>query len=252
MFESLLAAIFVALGYLLGTVPTGLLLARTRGIDLRRSGSGNIGATNVLRAMGPWAALLVVLVDPLKGVLAVGLPVLLGLDPWIVAATAAATVLGNTFNVFLGFQGGKGIATSMGVFVVIDPLVTVLAILLFMMTLWLTRYVSLASLLAVTGGPLMLLARLNADPDVVAVAPKLTLAFAIMLIAYVRHRDNIARLRSGTERRLGEPRATPQNGTATSARDDPGRSPTGSATGAAEPPANAGSGEGEPQLVRTG
>ena len=250
--ESLLAAIFVCLGYLLGTVPTGLLLARARGIDLRRSGSGNIGATNVLRAMGPWAALLVVLVDPLKGVLAVGLPVLLGLDPWIVAATAAATVLGNTFNIFLGFQGGKGIATSMGVFVVIDPLVTVLAILFFMITLWLTRYVSLASLLAVTGGPLMLLARLNADPDVVAAAPKLTLAFTIMLIAYVRHRDNVARLRSGTERRLGEPRATPQEGAAASPRDDEGPNPTGTAPGAATPPGTDASTETGPRLVRTG
>lgn len=240
MFESLLAAILVTLGYLLGTVPTGLLLARARGIDLRRSGSGNIGATNVLRAMGPWAALLVVLVDPLKGVVAVGLPALLGFDPWIVAATAAATVLGNTFNVFLGFQGGKGIATSMGVFVVIDPLVTVLAILFFAITLWLTRFVSLASLLAVTGGPLMLLARLNADPDVVAAAPKLTLAFAIMLIAYVRHRDNVARLRGGTERRLGEPRTRPPDPTVTGVDGDATRESSGTARGAYEPAHEAG------------
>lgn len=260
MFESLLAAIFVTLGYLLGTVPTGLLLARARGIDLRRSGSGNIGATNVLRAMGPLAALVVVLVDPLKGVLAVGLPALLGLDPWIVAATAGATVLGNTFNVFLGFKGGKGIATSMGVFVVIDPLVTVLAILLFTITLWLTRFVSLASLLAVTGGPLMLLARLNADPDVVAAAPKLTLAFAIMLIAYVRHRDNVAALRGGTERRLGEPRTTPQDHTAPGAHGDPARNPAGAAQGDrerdrepdGERAANDASAESERSLPRAG
>ena len=228
MFESLLAAVFVTLGYLLGTVPTGLVVARARGIDLRRSGSGNIGATNVLRAVGPLAALIVVLVDPLKGVLAVALPALVGLDPWIVAATAGATVLGNTFNVFLGFKGGKGIATTLGVFVVIDPLVTVLAILLFAVTLWLTRFVSLASLLAVTGGPLMLLARLNADPDVVAAAPKLSLAFGIMLIAYLRHRDNVARLRGGTERRLGEPR------TSTSAQTEAAAESESSATRTAE------------------
>jgi len=206
VFDSLLITVFVTLGYLLGTIPTGMLVARWRGVDIRRAGSGNIGATNVLRAVGPFAALVVVLVDPLKGVLAVGLPMLLGLDPWIVSATAIATVLGNTFNVFLGFRGGKGIATSLGVFLIIDPLVTLLAVLLFALTLWLTRFVSLASLLAVSGALLMLLARLDADPDVFAAAPKLTTAFVIAALAFLRHRENVGRLRSGTERRLGEPR----------------------------------------------
>ena len=207
MLESLLMTIFVTLGYLLGTIPTGLVVARMRGVDIRRSGSGNIGATNVLRSVGPLAALVVVLVDPLKGVVAVGLPALLGVDPWIVAATAIATVLGNTFNVFLGFKGGKGIATSMGVFVVIDPLVTVLAVILFTITLWLARFVSLASLIAVSGGLLMLLARLDAEPNVVAAAPRIALAFAITLIAFFSHRENVRRLRRGIERRLGEARA---------------------------------------------
>jgi acyl phosphate:glycerol-3-phosphate acyltransferase len=206
VFDSLLITVFVTFGYLLGTIPTGMLVARWRGVDIRRSGSGNIGATNVLRSVGPFAALVVVLVDPLKGVIAVGLPMLLGLDPWIVSATAIATVLGNTFNVFLGFRGGKGIATSLGVFLIIDPLVTVLAVVLFALTLWLTRFVSLASLLAVAGALLMLLARLDADPDVVAAAPKLTTALVLALLAFVRHRENIARLRGGSERRFGEPR----------------------------------------------
>ncbi len=206
MFDSLLIIVFVTLGYLLGTVPTGLLVARWRGVDIRRSGSGNIGATNVLRAVGPFAALVVVLVDPLKGVIAVALPMLLGLDPWIVSATAIATVLGNTFNIFLGFRGGKGIATSLGVFLVIDPFVSVLAVLLFALTLWLTRYVSLASLLAVSGALLMLVARLDADPDIAARAPTLTTALVLALLAFVRHRENVARLRAGSERRLGEPR----------------------------------------------
>lgn len=206
MFDSLLITVFVTLGYLLGTIPTGLLVARWRGVDIRRSGSGNIGATNVLRSVGPVAALVVALVDPLKGVIAVGLPMLLGLDPWIVSATAIATVLGNTFNVFLGFRGGKGIATSLGVFLVIDPFVSVLAVLLFALTLWLTRYVSLASLLAVSGALLMLVARLDADPDIAARAPTLTTALVLALLAFVRHRENVGRLRSGSERRLGEPR----------------------------------------------
>lgn len=206
MLESLLMTVFVTLGYLLGTIPTGLVVARMRGVDIRRSGSGNIGATNVLRSVGPLAALVVVLVDPLKGVVAVGLPALLGVDPWIVGATAIATVLGNTFNVFLGFKGGKGIATSMGVFLVIDPLVTLLAVVLFAITLWLARYVSLASLIGVSGGLLMLFARLDAEPNVVAAAPRIAIAFAITLIAFFSHRENVGRLRRGNERRLGEPR----------------------------------------------
>jgi len=224
VFDSLLIIVFVTVGYLLGTIPTGMLVARWRGVDIRRSGSGNIGATNVLRAVGPLAALVVVLVDPLKGVIAVGVPMLLGLDPWIVSATAIATVLGNTFNVFLGFRGGKGIATSLGVFLVIDPIVTVLAVALFALTLWLTRFVSLASLLAVSGALLMLLARLDADPNVVAAAPKLTTALVLALLAFVRHRENVARLRGGVERRLGEPRepasATTVATTAAPATDD--------------------------------
>jgi len=218
VFDSLLIIVFVTVGYLLGTIPTGMLIARWRGVDIRRSGSGNIGATNVLRSVGPLAALVVVLIDPLKGVIAVGVPTLLGLDPWIVSATAIATVLGNTFNMFLGFRGGKGIATSLGVFLVVDPLVTVLATALFALTLWLTRFVSLASLLAVTGALLMLLARLDADPSVVAAAPKLTTALVLVLLAFVRHRENVARLRAGSERRLGEPREpTPATTVATTA-----------------------------------
>ncbi len=212
--ENLIMTAFITLGYLLGTVPTGLLVARIKGVDIRRSGSGNIGATNVLRSVGPFAALVVILVDPLKGVLAVGLPALLGLDPWIVSATAIATVLGNTFNIFLGFKGGKGIATSFGVFLVIDPFVTLLAVVLFAITLMLSRFVSLASLIAVTAGPLMLLARLDAEPNVIAAAPRLTTAFVIALIAYFSHRENIARLRRGVEHRIGERKRAPEDAVA--------------------------------------
>ena len=235
MFDSLLITVFVTLGYLLGSIPTGMLVARWRGVDIRRSGSGNIGATNVLRSVGPLAALIVVLVDPLKGVVAVGIPTLMGLDPWVVSASAIATVLGNTFNVFLGFRGGKGIATSLGVFLVIDPLVTLLAALLFALTLWLTRFVSLASLLAVSGALLMLLARLDADPDVFAAAPKLTTVFAIAALTWLRHRENVSRLRAGVERRLGEPREAPGVTTvASTASTDASGEATGAGSGVSE------------------
>jgi acyl phosphate:glycerol-3-phosphate acyltransferase len=206
--------LFVVLGYLLGTIPTGYLVGRVRGVDVRKAGSGNIGATNVLRAVGPWAAVVVVVVDPLKGILAVALPSALGVDPWIVAATALATVLGNTYNVFLRFRGGKGVATSFGVFLVVDPLVTMLAVAVFAITLWTARYVSLASVSAVATAPLLVIAR---GADFV----DLLLAFTVASIVIVRHADNITRLQAGVERRLGERGPPPPHvDPATGARPD--------------------------------
>jgi acyl phosphate:glycerol-3-phosphate acyltransferase len=182
-----------------------MLVARWRGVDIRRSGSGNIGATNVSARSARFAALVVVLVDPLKGVIAVGLPMLLGLDPWIVSATAIATVLGNTFNVFLGFRGGKGIATSLGVFLIIDPLVTVLAVVLFALTLWLTRFVSLGVAAGRHRRPADAAGAPRRRPQRRGAAPKLTTAL-VLAAGLRRHRENIARLRGGSERRFGEPR----------------------------------------------
>lgn len=187
----------VVLAYLMGAIPTGLLVARWRGVDIRAAGSGNIGATNVLRAVGPFAAILVVLIDPLKGVLAVLVPTLLGIGPWWVAGAAFAAVVGNCFNVFLRFRGGKGVATSLGVFVMIDPWVTLTAVLIFALTVALGRMVSLASLVAVLATPIMLVVLGDAVPST------LTLAFAISGLLTWRHRDNLARLAAGTERRLG-------------------------------------------------
>jgi glycerol-3-phosphate acyltransferase PlsY len=187
----------VVLAYLMGAIPTGLLVARWRGVDIRAAGSGNIGATNVLRAVGPFAAILVVLIDPLKGVLAVVAPTLLGVGPWWVAAAALAAVVGNCFNVFLGFRGGKGVATSLGVFVVIDPWVTLVAVAIFALTVALGRLVSLGSLVAVCATPVMLLVLGDASPS------KLALAFAIAVLITWRHRDNVGRLAAGTERRFG-------------------------------------------------
>jgi len=198
--DTLLAVAIVALAYLMGAIPTGLLVARLRGIDIQRTGSGNIGATNVLRAVGPWAALVVVLVDPLKGVLAVLIPSLLGLGSWWVAAAALAAVVGNGFNVFLRFRGGKGVATSLGVFLVIDPWVTLTAAVIFAFALAYGRMVSLASLVAVSSAPFMLL--MLGDTN----APKVLLVFALAGLMVWRHRDNVDRLARGVENRLGQPR----------------------------------------------
>lgn len=196
----LLAPLFMVIGYLVGTVPTGWLVARAHGVDIQQVGSGNIGATNVLRALGVWPALLVGLMDPVKGALATLLPLALGMDGWTVALTGMATVLGNDFNVFLRLRGGKGIATSLGVFLVANPSVALVAVVLGVLTIALGRYVSLGSLVGMTSAPLFLLASGTYAP------PDLALATVLVLLAFAQHRENVHRLAKGTERRLGAPR----------------------------------------------
>jgi acyl phosphate:glycerol-3-phosphate acyltransferase len=192
------SAVFMVIGYLLGTIPTGYLVAKARGVDIQSSGSGNIGATNVMRTLGVLPGIVVVLVDPLKGAGAVLLPTLLGASNWAIALTALATVLGNNFNIMLRLRGGKGIATTLGVFFVINPLISTLCVLLAVFTILLSRQVSLGSMVGLFAAPLMLVASLSYP------MPDLYLAIALAALAIVRHRDNIRRLIAGTERRLGE------------------------------------------------
>jgi glycerol-3-phosphate acyltransferase PlsY len=198
--DTLISLSVVLLAYGMGAVPTGILVARLRGIDIRKTGSGNIGATNVLRSVGPAAALVVLLIDPLKGVLAVLVPKAMGLDPWWVAAAALAAVLGNVFNVFLRGRGGKGVATSFGVFIIIDPWVTLTALVIFILTLAFGRMVSLGSLVAVSSAPVMLLILGDASTE------KVVLVFLLAGLMVWRHRDNIVRLAQGVENRLGAKR----------------------------------------------
>lgn len=193
-----LTLVFMAVGYLVGTVPTGWLVARARGVDIQGVGSGNIGATNVLRAMGVGPALVVAAMDPLKGALATLLPVAFGMGGWAVALTGFATVMGNNFNMFLRMRGGKGIATSLGVFLVVNPVVALVALVIAIFTMGVGRYVSLGSLVGMVSAPLFLLASGVFPPA------DLALATALASLALYRHRDNLRRLANGTERRLGE------------------------------------------------
>ena len=193
-----LTLVFMAVGYLVGTVPTGWLVARARGVNIQEVGSGNIGATNVLRAMGVGPALVVAAMDPLKGALATLLPVAFGMGGWTVALTGLATVLGNNFNVFLRMRGGKGIATSLGVFLVVNPVVTLVAAVLGLFTMAVGRLVSLGSLVGMVAAPLFLLASGVFPPA------DLALGTALALLAIYRHRENVRRLAEGTERRLGK------------------------------------------------
>ncbi len=203
MLEILLGVACVVIAYLLGSIPSGYLVARVRGVNIQQVGSGNIGATNVLRAVGVLPAIFVVILDPLKGALAVLLPLLLGLPPVVVAAAGLAVALGNNYNVFLKFRGGKGIATSLGVILVVSPLVGLLAAALGIYAIALGRLVSLGSLIGVAAAPVMLAAQ-GADPSYMA------LGIALALLATWRHRENIVRLAAGTENRIGR-RKPPEN-----------------------------------------
>jgi glycerol-3-phosphate acyltransferase PlsY len=184
--------------YLLGSVPFGLLVARQRGgVDLRRVGSGNIGATNVLRAVGKAAAAATLLGDVGKGALAVGLARLAGAGPGVVAAVAAAAVLGHLFPIFARFRGGKGVATALGVVLAAMPAVGMSLLLIWLAAAAAWRYSSLAALLA--AGVLPPLAWLLDGRR-----PMVGLAALLALLVIWRHRENIRRLRAGTEGRIGQ------------------------------------------------
>ena len=198
-----LSVLCIVVGYFLGTIPTGYLVAKLRGVDIQKVGSGNIGATNVLRALGTLPAIVVVVLDPLKGAVAALIPTLIGTDTWTIVLSGLAAVLGNNFNVLLRLRGGKGIATSIGVYLVIDPFTALLCIVLGVATILVSRMVSLGSLVGMFSLPLFVLA------GGTFVMPHLFLAVALTSLAVFRHRENIGRLLAGTERRLGEKRPGP-------------------------------------------
>ena len=192
------ALVPVLLGYGVGSLPLGYLVAnQLRGIDLRRVGSGNVGAANVYRTAGARLAMLVVLVDVAKGAGSVLLAGRLTAGTIEPVTAGLAAIVGHIFPVWLKFRGGKGVATACGVFWVLTPLATALAAGVFVMTVALTRYVSLGSLAATAALPT--LAWLMHASESVIVAGVLA---ALLIVA--KHRGNLTRLREGTERRLGE------------------------------------------------
>jgi glycerol-3-phosphate acyltransferase PlsY len=197
----------VAAAYVVGAVPIGFLIARAFGIgDIRRHGSGTIGATNVLRTAGRLPAILTLLGDIVKGYAAVVVAARLGEgDPAVTAAGAVAAVVGNCWSVFLAFRGGKGVATGLGALLWLTPLATLAAVPVFLVVATTTRFVSLASLLSAACVPFGAWALGAPRASVVG-------AFVVAGIVVVRHRENIARLRAGTERRLGERQAPSPEG----------------------------------------
>nr|WP_243730918.1 glycerol-3-phosphate 1-O-acyltransferase PlsY [Rubellimicrobium sp. CFH 75288] len=190
--------LWAALGYLLGSVPFGLLIARALGLgDLRQVGSGNIGATNVLRTGHRGAALATLLLDGGKGAAAVLLARALGGEGAALAAGAAA-MAGHCFPVWLGFRGGKGVATFLGMLLALQPVLGLLACASWLGVAGLTRISSAGALGAAALSPVWAL--LLGRPDLALAA-----GLAALLVVW-RHRANIARLRDGTEPRIGQRR----------------------------------------------
>ncbi|MHB2265125.1 glycerol-3-phosphate 1-O-acyltransferase PlsY [Aliihoeflea sp. PC F10.4] len=189
--------IFIAallFGYLLGSIPFGLVLTRLAGLgDVRSIGSGNIGATNVLRTGNKKLAAATLLLDALKGTAAVVIANQYGVGLGIIAGFSA--FLGHLFPVWLGFKGGKGVATYLGILLAISGLASLVFAIIWIATAYLTRYSSLSALIACVAVPITLLMLGFGDAAI---------AFSIMsLIVFAKHRANISRLISGTESRIG-------------------------------------------------
>ncbi len=187
--------IFIALfGYLLGSVPTGLLLAKFFSkVDPRTMGSKNIGATNIFRTAGKTLGILTLVGDVLKGMIPIGIGIQLRVsDSWL-AAVGLSTLLGHIFPIFLGFRGGKGVATALGVYLVISPIAVLMEFLLFAGLVWKWRYISLGSISCATTIPI-LIGFFRSDSQAYFI-----LSVIIAALILYRHQENIVRLLQGTE-----------------------------------------------------
>jgi acyl phosphate:glycerol-3-phosphate acyltransferase len=200
----MLVAVIIA--YLIGSIPFGYLIVRlTAGDDVRQTGSGGTGATNVTRRAGKAAGVITLILDALKGALAIVVARYLAsgeYTDWIVAAAAIAVLLGHIFPVWLGFKGGKGVATGVGVFLVLAPIVVLCAAVIFVVVVWLTKFVSLGSILAAATIPLFVWLQSVFVAHVGDLRPLLTAAVVGALLIVFAHRGNIERLWNGTESRI--------------------------------------------------
>lgn len=191
-------AIILIASYLLGAVPFGLIIAKAWcGIDIRKVGSGNIGATNVYRTLGFLPGISVFIADVLKGFVPTFVATQLFDQPWISVAAGLSAIIGHSLSVFLKFKGGKGVATSLGVAIGLAPLIALLAFGIWLAIVLITRYVSVASIIAVLCVPPMMWAFGK---------PMEYKLFAILaaIFVVVKHRSNIIRLIQGKELRFGK------------------------------------------------
>jgi glycerol-3-phosphate acyltransferase PlsY len=192
MFEIVL----VVAAYLIGSVPSGYVLGRLAGVDVRKAGSGNVGATNVARVLGKGRGALTLIADTAKGWLPVFAAQQLEMSLSAVALAGAAAFLGHLYSLFLRFEGGKGVATAFGVFLALAPVATSISMAVFAVVFAATRIVSISSLAAAIAAPISLWV-LGYPPLVTALV-----GFIALMITW-RHRDNIQRLLAGTEPKFG-------------------------------------------------
>jgi len=193
--------LFVALAYLLGSLPNGLYVAKMKNVDIRNEGSKNTGATNVFRVMGAKFGIFVLILDALKGFLPLFLAEKFGIEGNILVLIGVTAVIGHTFSPFLNFKGGKGVATSLGIFLYLTPVPMLITLLMFFIVVGISKYVSLGSVLASIMLPLLVL--------IMPVNEKLGNKWVVFLIsallgAYIiyKHRTNIERLKNGTENKF--------------------------------------------------
>jgi len=184
--------LIIGLAYLLGSVPIGYILGSRAGIDVRKAGSGNIGATNVARLVGKREGIITLMADAAKGFIPVFVASLLGFSSDWIALTGIAAFLGHLYPVFLKFRGGKGVATALGVFLGVAPWATVLLAVIFAVAVFASRTVSLSAMIAAAAAPLALWL-FSYPPCLIGMSGVL----AILIIW--RHRANIKRLIAGTE-----------------------------------------------------
>jgi len=181
--------------YALGSIPFGVLLARTQNIDLREHGSKNIGATNVTRILGKKAGALTLLGDMLKGLLGVAIASWVSNDPFTIAGAGIMVFLGHLFSAFLNFKGGRGVATGLGVHLYIMPIETLGAVTVFIFTLWVSKYVSLSSIIAAIA-----LSIFGVFIESPFSYKYMSLGIAVLIVC--KHYENILRIAAGTEPRF--------------------------------------------------
>jgi acyl phosphate:glycerol-3-phosphate acyltransferase len=189
-------ALLIFIAYLVGSIPIGVLLARLKGKDPRKTGSGNIGATNVMRSAGKTLGIITLVGDVMKGFIPAFIAVRFE-EPYIfIALVGLAVFLGHLFPVFLKFKGGKGVATGAGVYLAISPLVILTSFGIFIIVFLIWKYVSLGSLVGTAVIPLFLLFLETTPTEYILLSLLLTIS------VFIKHKDNIKRLLAGTENKV--------------------------------------------------
>lgn len=191
----------IALAYFLGSLPNGLYVSKFKGVDIRNQGSKNTGATNVFRVMGAKFGIFVLVLDALKGFLPLIIAEKMGIEGNILVLIGVIAVIGHTFSPFLNFKGGKGVATSLGIFLYLAPIPMLITLVMFIVVVGISKYVSLGSILASLVLPILIL--------IIPVNEKLGNNIVVFIIsailgAYIiyKHKTNIERLKNGTENKF--------------------------------------------------